>query len=203
MCDQNGIEAIFTASHNSRQNEVERTHGTFKETLRKLISERGLQEDQWDLCVDDAVTAINSVPHIVTGFTPTEVIFNRQPLIYSSAEADEEAQKPKEEQRKTIFERLVQAKNTRSKKSGNFEEFEIPRLSKGQKVIVKYGPRCPKFYGEVLNDYGFIVKIKRKTSPGENAEDSNGRFKVIKVAKRHLYLPKQLNNIEYYEQMWQ
>ena len=72
-------ELKFFASHNSRSNEVERTHATMRAQLQAFLKSRGLTEDRWDEVIHLCVASMNNSPHHTTGFTPYSVIFNKKP----------------------------------------------------------------------------------------------------------------------------
>ena len=96
-----------------------------------------------------------------------------------------------------MFERLRSAKEIQAGRTKK-ESQEIPMLNPDTLIIVRYGPRDPKFFAKVIKDHGLTISVKR-VSISDDAVKKSNQHAVIKVAKRHVYIPKnsshELKNI--------
>ena len=147
--------------------------------------QRSLSPTEWHLALPDALTAMNYTPHASTGFAPYEVVFNQSTTTYDLE--DRRIPDSKCAQRKFILTRLRRLKMLQAEKSGNSPTFQIPMLEKDTIICVKYSPRDPKFYAKVICDHGLSLTIVRFDP--KNLTKLNQHAK-IKVAKRHVYVPK-------------
>merc|ERR1712071_627062 len=62
-CETFDVVPILTASHNSRENSVERAHLTLKTKLENFMAQKQLNLNEWDLALSDSLSAINTTPH--------------------------------------------------------------------------------------------------------------------------------------------
>ena len=173
------VVPILNASFNSRENCVERAHLTLKTKILNFQAQQALGPDEWHLVLGSSLEAINTVPHSATGLSPFEVVYNHPPLLYEFEDYDA-CTPEKRLQRESILAKLLHDKRTQSEKTQG--PIPIPTVQPGDTIIVKYGPRNPKFFAKVICDHGMTVTIQRL--------DSNlNQHGKIKVAKRHVYLP--------------
>ena len=74
MCDLLQIKPIRTSPYHPETDEMlERWHASFKGMIRKS----GVERNEWDIYLKYLLFAYRSVPHLVTGFTPFELIYGR------------------------------------------------------------------------------------------------------------------------------
>ena len=188
-CENFGVLPILTASHNSRENSVERAHRTLKEKIEIFMAQKRLSADEWHLSLSESVTSINTSPHSTTGLTPFEIVFNQPANLYD-LDDDTYATPEKIEQRQYVYRRIMEAKRAQSEKTKNPLK-EIPSLSPGTLIIVRYGPRNPKFFATVLTDHGMTLTVRRTEIGEKSAQKQRNQHGTIKVAKRHVYIPKK------------
>ena len=198
-CRLYNVTPILNASFNSRENCVERAHLTLKSKILTYMAQNNLKENEWHAALSASLNAMNTVPHASTGYSPVEVVFNHAQNLYEYDD-DTSAHPDKIKQRADIYSRLVSKKQAQSSKTVNPAK-GMPRLAKNTVIIIRYGPRNPKFYAHVLKDHGMTLTIRRFDI--NNPEKSHNQHGVIKVAKRHVYLPKptshELKNINIYQ----
>ncbi|XP_040074259.1 uncharacterized protein LOC115320635 [Ixodes scapularis] len=77
LLDRLGVQIRFSAPDHPQSNGiVERWNGTFKAMLRHVVSEKG---GQWDLYVPCLLWAYREVPNEITGSSPFELMYGREP----------------------------------------------------------------------------------------------------------------------------
>ena len=196
-CNIHNVTPILNASFNSRENCVERAHRTLKDKILAFSAQNNLAADEWHLAVSDSLNAINTTPHSSTGFSPFEVIFNHKASLYLYDD-NTTASKRKADQRSQIFERLISLKRSQFNRSRSHPK-PIPMLEPDQTIIVRYGPRHPKIFAKVIRDHGMTLTVRRfDIHDPAKRQNQHG---VIKVAKRHVYLPNpnsfEMKNVSY------
>ena len=183
LCEDYNIELKFTSSHSSRQNSVERAHRTAREALAKIMSEKGVDHSNWEPSLRAAVAGYNVTPHSSTSYSPVYVAFNKLPELIEDTE-ERRNLLTRRELRRRVFTKLTESKL----RYVSLKE-KIPRIKVGAVVRCKYGEINDKpFDVKVLEDEGLVIKAERL--------DYSGRYKVIRLSKRHLYELKEEDTME-------
>ena len=180
LCDIFGVELKFFASHNSRSNNVERSHSTLRQLIESFLKERKLDDDEWDKVLHLCVKAHNSTMHHTTRQIPHAVVFNQNP---SFAGVDFPVEPTVAERRKQIYSRI-----TTSKAKYASPQREIPRLSPGTEVTVRYSSKAKPLKGVIVEDDGGLVAVVRR-------EHRANQHKTIRVSKRHIWIPMNSLNV--------
>ena len=179
-CDQNDVQLDFSASHNSRSNNIERQNGTIRPLLERHLRSTATHPDDWDLVIPRICHAYNQTPHSTTKVSPYRLVFNRIPVLLSETHT----QIPITQLRSQVRDRLLQSKSTY--KSTTPEQIRI--LEPGTEIYIRYSSKSPRIRGKILQDFGFTAKIQKT--------DAKGRYGVIRVAKRHIFEILKVNNLE-------
>jgi len=171
FCDSRDIILKLTASHNSRQNPVERCHRTIRELMEKLSGEQGIITENWEDVLYKACQHINFTPNLVTKFSPYRILYNK---LFPVGDGDDYINDELSlgELRSLVYER------SESVKDSYVTDKVLVTLEPGTRVKVQYDSKLEPFFAEVVRDYGLTVLINRETI--------GCRFKEIRVAKRHI-----------------
>ena len=171
VCDENEVTIDYSASHNSRSNNVERQNGTIRALLERYIVAQKSHPDDWDLQLPRICQAYNQTPHTTTKVSPYRLVFNRIPTLLAEKHSDIEIT----ELRDQVRSRLLTAKSKYVTKAPE----DIKLLPPGTEIYIRYSSKSPKIHAKILQDYGFTARVQ-KTATGH-------RYSVIRVAKRHIF----------------
>ena len=174
LCEIYGIRLHCFASHNSRSNNVERSHRTIRELTAAFLTEEKLDDTHWDRVLPRVVRAINTTVNHTTGVIPHQVIFNAKP-IFPGMGPEENADIQK--RRREIYDKIVKAKNAYASKN------PIPVLAPGTQVTIRYHSKAKPMYGVVVADEGSLTATVRKFNVKNQHE-------VTRIPKRFLYITR-------------
>ena len=184
LCESHDVKLEFFASHNSRSNTVERAHSTLRSQVESFCKAKNLGDDRWDEILHLAVNSMNNTVHHTTGHVPYSVVFNKKPLFAGlNKKENEELIK----RRKEIVDRITESKQSYVNRN------LIPRLAPGTEVTIRYHSKAPRMRGVVVEDDGGMTALIKKIGV-KNAHAST------RIAKRHLWITKQVNQVEMIEQ---
>ena len=168
MLKSHDVTPKFTASHNSRSNNVERTHVDLRRLSERFSIENGRDyNDDWEYGVQSALKSINSTPSSVTGFSPYLLIYGTSPNLLNKQPLNE---RKRINRRKLVRERIIEAKKKYSKEEGAIEPIPI-----GEICRIRYNNKAAFFDVEIVEDEGLTVVGKRI---------DNGQ--KLRYAKRHV-----------------
>ena len=172
LCEMYNIELNCFASHNSRSNNVERSHRTIRELTAAFLTEQKLEDSQWDRVLHRVVRSINSTINHTTGQIPHKVIFNAKP-VFPGLEPEENAAIL--DRRREIYDKIVASKEVYASKN------PIPVLPVNTNVIIRYHAKARPMYGVVLEDDGSLTALVKKFGVRNQHE-------ITRIPKRFLYL---------------
>ena len=146
-----GVDLITGCAHNSLQNPVERCHRSIRECWKKISEREDYDCGDWEGPLSRAIEAVNAAPNMTTQMSPYKCVFG------TSREILGESNEKRAMIRKMIFARIEKEKQKYATDLGI-----IPTCEIGQQLKVRYDPKAPPFYGEVVADQGLAVLLKRK-----------------------------------------
>ena len=185
LCDIFGIDLQFFASHNSRDNNVERYHKTYREKSTAFLLERSLDSDNWDMVNHLVVKAINSDINLATNMSPLEAVFHKNPSISDISQKTETAIRNR---RNEIFNSLESKKNKRT----NFDKI-IPKLTPGTEIIIRYDSKSRGIPGVVIKDKNLTCTVKKLFCKNQH--------KILDIPKRYIWLPKSTEHFNYLKKL--
>ena len=185
LADLYSIELHFFATHNSRSNAVERAHRTYREKSQAFLLERDLSPADWDRVNHLVVRGMNNDVSLATKYSPHNVVFNRLQSVSGISQNTETAVK---ERRIEIKERIAKEKEKR------VSTCDIPRLQVGDQVIIKYDAKSKNIPAIVIADDGGLTCTVKKP-------DTHNQHRIIRCAKRFLWLPKTLQTINFIQKL--
>ena len=176
-----GVTLVTGCAHNSLQNPCERAHRTIRDLWRKFGETERYDVGNWEPSLQKAVEAYNSTPNTITQVSPFKLIFGYTKSIGGLVTADNRVQL-----RKLVKKRIEAAKSKYA-----CEDLEkIRKVDVGSVVRVRYDPKAEPFFGEVVEDTGLSLTLRRK----------QGKVgQLVRVHKRHCF--EKIKNIE--SPLWQ
>ena len=178
ICKENNVQLDYTASNNSRSNNVERQNGTIRPLLDRHLKAENGHPDDWDLYLPRICQAYNQTPHVTTKISPYRLVLNKIPTLLTEQFSTESL----DTLRVQVHTRLRSSKNKYSAQISD----KIRILPHGTEIHIRYSAKSTPIRAKILQDFGFTAKIQKY---------DKGRYSVIRVAKRHIFEIIHVNNM--------
>ena len=164
-------EIEYSAAHNSRSNIGERCHRTLWEKLKIMQDEQDLNNENLDLILPTAVLAYNNQYHVSIDAKPSQFLIGdgsfRRNTCRNSSKHEKLRTRVRDLHKMKVDEKAAQT---------------IPILPKGTEVLIRYHAKQRNdIMATILEDQGYVVKVRKLKA---------GRYAVMRVAKRHLFVKK-------------
>ena len=174
-------EVEYSAAHNSRSNIGERCHRTLWEKIKVQQEEQQLtNNEEIDIVLPKAVSAYNNQYHASIDAKPAQFLMGDGSLIKNANNLSAKHRKLRNRVRDLQKMKVDQASSK-----------TIPSIPEGTEVLIRYHAKQRNdIVATVLEDQGYVVKVQKHKA---------GRYSVMRVAKRHIFIKKQNQSCDIYE----